>query len=365
MPGEAHPDPADHTPARAAHPVVDAHNHLWGKRDVGEIVRVMDAVGVVSYCDLTANAKIAWVEGGYRLEPGDIDGFFAHCAGPHPSRFYAFTLAGFAKPTSAPLFEDSGRFAAECVELLGRHVAAGARGLKVLKELGLHHRDAAGELIRVDDDRLAPIWDEAGRLGVPVLIHQSDPVGFFEPVTPGNEHYETMLKYPSWSFAEAKFPRKAELIRRRDRLVKRHPRTTFILPHVANFAEDLPYVGGLLDECPNVCIDFSARIDELGRRPEPARELFIRHADRILFGADMPADKPDSERMYRTYFRFLETTDEGFHMPDYDGTFDRRRWRIRGLGLPDDVLAKIYYRNALRIVPGLRDDLAGVIDTDD
>ena len=355
----------EHLPARAALPVVDAHNHLWGSFNTDQIVRVMDAVGVASYCDLTANAKIAWSGGGYALQGGDIREFFTHCAAAHPGRFYAFTLATFARPTGEPLFTDAAAFVTETVDMLREHVSLGARGLKVLKELGLHFRDGGGKLIVVDDDRLAPIWAEAGRLGVPVLIHQSDPVGFFEPVAPANEHYESMKKFPSWSFADPKFPRKAELLRRRDNLVRAHPDTVFILPHVANFAEDLAYVGRLLDENQNVLIDFSARIDELGRQPYSAREFFIRYQDRILFGTDMPADTPESERMYRTYFRFLETYDEGFHMPDYDGTFGRRRWPICGIGLPRDVLAKIYHKNALRIIPHLREDLAGRIDIDD
>ncbi|MCK4600951.1 MAG: amidohydrolase family protein, partial [Phycisphaerae bacterium] len=267
------------------------------------------------------------------------------------------TAATFAAPTDKPLFEDSQKFVDETLELLNRHVKMGARGLKILKELGLHYKDASGKLIRTDDDRLAPIWEEAGKLGIPVLMHQSDPSGFFEPMTPENEHYESLKKYPSWSFADPKFPRKAELLKRRDNLIRRHPKTTFILAHVANFAENLPYVSRLLDENPNVYIDFSARMDELGRQPYTARKLFIRHQDRILFGTDMPA----SVEMYRCHFRFLETFDENFIPPDYDGTFGRYRWKISGIGLPKEVLKKIYHQNALEIIPGLKEDLKNSI----
>jgi len=239
----------------------------------------------------------------------------------------------------------------ETIALLRRHVALGARGLKVLKELGLHYRDGEGNLIAVDDARLAPIWEEAGKLGVPVLIDQSDPAAFFDPITPENEHYETLTKYPSWSFADPRFPRKAELMQRRDNLVRRHRGTTFILAHVANNPENLGYVARLLDENPNANIDFSARLDELGRQPYTAREFMIRYQDRICFGTDMPV----SPEMYRCYFRFLETFDEFFYAPDYDGTFGRHRWPIYGLGLPAEVLRKIYHENALRLVPGLRE----------
>ena len=346
-----------HEPARAAFPVIDAHNHLWGDWNVQAVVQTMDACGVACYCDLTANAHIRWAEGGYVLESGRFEEFVEHAASRHPGRFHGFTMSSFARPADKPLFTDAPAFVAEAVEMLRRHVALGARGLKLTKELGLHFRDGQGRLINVDDERLAPIFAEAAVLSVPVLIHQSDPIGYFEPVTPANEHYDTMRKYPSWSFADAaRFPRKTELIRRRDALLRAHPHTNFILPHVANYPEDLDYVGRLLDENPNVCIDFSARMDELGRQPYSAREFFIRYQDRIVFGTDMPAGVPTSQAMYRCYFRFLETFDEYFFPPDYDATFERRRWPICGLGLPRDVLAKVYYRNALRLIPGLEAD---------
>jgi predicted TIM-barrel fold metal-dependent hydrolase len=345
---------ADRTPPRAAWPVIDAHNHLWGNWDVRRLLDIMDAVGVAGYCDLTANAKLHLAGGGYILEPGDLDAFMRQCAAKCDGRLYGFTMATFAHPIDRPLFRDGSEFAQRTAELLRSHVGQGARGLKLTKELGLHFRDSAGELVRVDDERLGVIWDQAAKLGVPVLMHQSDPVGFFEPVTPDNEHYESLQKYPSWSFADAKFPRKSELLARRNRVLARHPGTVFILPHVANYPENLQAVAALLDSHPNAYIDFSARIDELGRQPYTAREFFIRYQDRILFGTDMPA----SVEMYRCYFRFLETFDEGFFPPDYDGTFGRHRWAICGIGLPKSILAKIYYKNALRVIPGLRKDLA-------
>ena len=345
-------------PTKAAFPVVDAHNHLWAAWDkVDELVRIMNGVGVVSYCDLTANISVTWGEGGYVLGEGDIAQFLRNCAMRYPGWFYGFTTATFARPLGQPLFADATAFVEETVHTLRDHVRRGARGLKILKELGLRYRDARGHLIRVDDERLAPVWEEAGSLGIPVLMHQSDPYGFFQPVIPGNEHYETLKRYPDWAFDGPGYPRKMELLRRRDRVLGNHPRTTFLLPHVANFAENLDYVAGLLDEHPNAYVDFSARLDEMGRQPYSAREFLIRYQDRVYFGTDMPP----SVEMYRCHFRFLETFDEYFVPPDYDGTFGHFRWRIHGLGLPAEVLEKIYYANALKLIPGLAEELGGRI----
>ncbi len=342
---------------KASFPVIDAHNHLWGNWQVEKVVETMDKAGVVSYCDLTGNVRIEFTEGGYRISPGEISDFFENCARRYPGRFYCFTMANLAQPADKPLFEDHNRFVDEFIEALNHDVSLGAKGLKVLKELGLFYRDMSGSLIGCDDPRLFPIWEEAGRLGIPVLIHQADPAGFFEPVTPENEHYDNLKKYHSWSFADPSFPRKIKLLKQRDNLVKQHPGTTFILPHFANYAENIRYVSTLLDENPNVYIDFSARIDELGRQPYSSREFFIKYQDRIIFGTDMPANIADSLEMYRTYFRFLETFDESFYSPDYDGTFDYARWPICGIGLPGEVLKKIYYDNILKIIPSLRSEI--------
>jgi len=350
----------ENIPTRAAFPAIDAHNHLWdGWRAIPKFLRAMNRVGVAMTCDLTSNLRVSctsnlrvsFVKAGYSFSTGDLDSFFTRCADRHPNRFYPFTTATFSRPVSKPLFTDARAFAEETCALLRDHVARGARGLKILKELGLHYRDGRGKLVPVDDERLAPIWEEAGRLGVPVLIHQSDPYGFFQPPGPRNEHTDTLRKYPSWSFSDRRrFPGKWELIRRRDRLVANHPNTRFILPHVANFPEHLDYVDALLAAHPNVAIDFSARLDEVGRQPHRARAFFLHNQDRILFGTDMPP----SEAMYRCHFRFLETFDEFFIPPDYDGTFGRHRWRISGIGLPRAVLKKLYFANILRLIPGLR-----------
>jgi predicted TIM-barrel fold metal-dependent hydrolase len=342
--------------SKPAYPVIDAHNHLWGNWQDGKVIETLDEVGVVSYCDLTGNVRIEFSGGGYQIQPGNINDFFENCSAKYPGRFYCFTMANFATPVQKPLFTSLKNFIDEFIRTLNEHYTLGAKGLKILKELGLHYRDPEGNLISCDDERLFPIWEEAGRLKIPVLIHQADPAGFFEPVTPDNEHYESLKKFPSWSFSDPKFPRKPDLIKRRDNLVKQHPGTTFILPHFGNYAENIRYVSDFLDDNPNAYIDFSARIDELGRQPYSSREFFIKHQDRIIFGTDMPANLDTSVEMYKTYFRFLETYDESFYSPDYDGTFDRSRWPICGIGLPKEVLRKIYHANILKIIPSLKND---------
>lgn len=346
---------------KASFPVIDAHNHLWGNWQVEKVVDTMNKVGVEAYCDLTGNVRIEFFEGGYKINPGDISSFIDNCSSRYPGRFYCFTMANFAQPTDKPLFTDHKHFVRECIEIMNDHVKRGAKGLKILKELGLVYRDTEGKLVNLNDPRLDPVWDEAGRLNIPVLMHQADPSGFFEPVTPANEHYESLKKYSSWSFTDHKFPRKPELLARRNEVIRNHPRTIFILPHFANYPENIQYVSELLNENPNVYIDFSARIDELGRQPYSAREFFIRYSDRIIFGTDMPANIDSSAEMYRTYFRFLETYDESFYAPDYDGTFERARWPVCGIGLPPDVLRKIYYENILTIIPSLKTEIENKI----
>ena len=348
----------EHIPQRAKFPVVDAHNHLWGNVPVKKLIEVMDAMGVVNYCDLTGNYKLTWGEdGGMDIEIREFKQFVTDYAKPHPGRFYAFTTATFAAPSDVPLFTDAGDFVSRTIDTLDEHVAMGARGLKILKTLGLLFRDGNEEIIGVDDPRLSPIWEHAGKLGIPVLMHQSDPAGLHVPPGPDNEHNELLTRFPEWGFYGPEFPTKETILNQRDTLVGRHRNTTFILAHVANYPENLGYVSQLLDENPNVNIDFSARMDELGRQPYSARELFIKFQDQILFGTDMPG----TPEMYRCYFRFLETFDEEFYVPFYDGTFGSHRWGICGIGLEDNVLEKIYNKNALRIIPHLQEDFDSVL----
>jgi predicted TIM-barrel fold metal-dependent hydrolase len=336
-------------PDKARFPVIDAHNHLFADMPARQMTEIMDAVGVRIFVNLTGNCALPFDDKGYTIRRRDLADYKRGWVDAKPGRFAFFTMSEFAKWDDFTIDLDRG-FADRCIATLNDEVRKGAIGLKVTKELGLRFHTPDGTMIAVDDPRLAAIWKRAGELGIPVLIHTSDPVGFFLPLDERNEHLSTLRTYPGWSFHGSHFS-KWELLEQRTRMMAAHPGTTFICPHVANNPEDLEWVATLLETLPNVHIDFSARMDELGRQPYSAREFFIRYQDRIVFGSDMPI----SPEMYRAYFRFLESRDEYFDYPGYMGESDNvTRWKIYGLHLPDEALEKIYNRNAVRIIPGLK-----------
>jgi predicted TIM-barrel fold metal-dependent hydrolase len=311
-------------------PVIDYHNHL-DAQDPVEVLTIMDACGIEHIVNITmkvGDEAIAMIERYRNLDPR------------------RFSTIGWMDWTGADL-PGFDRFVALSLERLERLVDHGIVGFKFWKDLGLTVRDATGNLIRVDDERLAPIFERAGQLNIPIMVHIGDPEAFFLPIDANNERYEELAAHPDWSFYGAQFG-KDELLRQRDRVFQRHPRTTFVGAHIAENSEDLHRVAQMLDVCPNVVVDISARASELGRQPYSARNFFLRYADRILFGADLV---PEIE-MYRLYYRFLETADEYFEYPTHASR--QGRWNIYGLHLPDDVLRKVYRENALRLLPHLR-----------
>lgn len=228
--------------------------------------------------------------------------------------------------------------------------AEGASGLKVFKDLGLAYRNPDGSLIKVDDPRWNLIWEACGELGMPVLIHTADPAAFFLPTNATNERWEELRRHPDWSFYGPAYPSKEELHRQFLNIVSRHPKTRFIGAHMASNAEDLTMVSRWLDEHPNLYVDIAARIAELGRQPYTARKFLMKYSDRVLFGTDGP--RVPERLLY--HWRFMETLDEYFPYAENDFP-PQGFWRIYGLGLPDDVLKKIYFENAERIVPGVKD----------
>jgi predicted TIM-barrel fold metal-dependent hydrolase len=332
-----------HEVRRPKFPVVDAHNHLgaafggeWATRPPDELIATLDEAGVEMVVDLDGgqgdalSAEIEWWQAAY------------------PDRVAVFAGLDYDSWASDPAFGEAE--AHRLRESAGR----GARGLKVWKLLGLRARDPDGRLVGVDDPRLDPVWSTAAEIGLPVVIHIADPIAFFDPLDATNERWEELQAHPDWHFwppqpADAPdapgFPPFDDLLAAFGRLVARHPATTFVGAHVGCAAEDLALVGSMLDACPNLAVDIAARLGELGRQPYTSRAFFLRHADRILFGADMAPD-PD---LYAIHYRFLETFDECF---DYgtEPVPGQGRWQIHGIGLPDDVLRKVYGDNARRIL---------------
>jgi predicted TIM-barrel fold metal-dependent hydrolase len=268
----------------------------------------------------------------------------------HPGRFYTFTEPAYNRfqEPDYPLIQ---------AQLIEQAHQAGARGLKILKTLGLFLREnvTSGALVKVDDKRFDPMWEACGQLGIPVAIHVSDPVAFFTPTDRFNERYEELANHPDWSFYDHDFPSNMELLEARNRVVARHPKTQFLVLHVGNFAEDLENVSQNLERFPNMAVDIAARIGELGRQPRTARKFFDKYQDRILFGTDATphgTEVPQQlfcDQLYEIYFRFLETEDEYF---DYAPARipPQGRWRIYGLGLPDEILRKVYNANAARLL---------------
>ena len=337
---------------RARYPVIDIHTHitessksingvdLAAERNFhatpDELIPVMDRKNIRTMVNLTGGFGSGLTE---TLEKYDKS---------YRDRFYTFT-----EPCYSRFLEpDYPRIQAEAIEQARRE---GARGLKILKTLGLYLRDniTTGKLVKIDDPRFDPMWDVCGQLNMPVAIHISDPIAFFTPTDRFNERYEELNNHPDWSFYGQDFPSNAELIEARNRMMARHPNTRFIVLHVGNFAENLDNVSENLDRFSNMTVDIAARIGELGRQPRAARTFFERHQDRILFGTDATphADNYPQQlfvdQLYDIYYRFLETDDEYF---DYAPAKvpPQGRWRIYGINLPETILLKVYNGNAAR-----------------
>ncbi len=339
---------------RARFPVIDVHTHVTFRAKQsggvsqgeainipappGEILPAMDRRNIRIMVNLTGSA-------GDGLKQA-IQTFQA----PHPDRFLIFTEPSWDRVAEAgyPQWQ---------AEELGRSKSAGARGIKILKTLGLYVREqvTSGPLLPIDDKRFDPMWEACGALGFPVAMHIADPEAFFLPIDRFNERYEELHEHPDWSFHGKDYPSFDSLIEARDRVLARHPKTTFIGLHVGHDSENLARVGAALDKYPNFNVEIGARIGELGRQPRTSRKFFDRYQDRILFGTDAVPGGTDTpqqifgDSMYSIYFRFLETEDEYF---DYAPSRipPQGRWRIYGLGLPEDILRKVYYANAERLI---------------
>jgi hypothetical protein len=326
--GEFHPRSTLTTPVheilRPRFPAIDYHNHL-DAQEPARMLEIMNACGIEHLVNITMKVGDEALRQIDRYHQAD------------PVRFSTIGWMDWSGVESTDFIDVS-------IQRLERLHAHGIVGFKLWKDLGLTVRDSTGKLLRIDDERLAPIFDRAGELGLPVMVHFADPAAFFLPIDAENERYEELAAHPDWGFYGSEFS-KSELLDQRDRVFARHPGTTFVAAHIAENSEDLQRVTAMLDANPNVVVDLSARASELGRQPYSARKFFLRFADRIVFGADLVPEI----KMYRLYYRFLETADEYFEYPTHAS--GQGRWNIYGLDLPDDVLRKVYRENALRLLP--------------
>jgi predicted TIM-barrel fold metal-dependent hydrolase len=342
--------------AKSRYPSIDVHSHLtWtatARKGVStgpeltfnikanDALAVMDRKGVRAMVNLTGGT-------GRGLEAA-ITAFDK----AHPGRFYTC-----AEPSYGDFLDP--RYPQIQADAIEKAAKAGARGLKVLKTLGLflRERTSEGPLVKVDDKRFDPMWEACAAHKLPVFIHVSDPEAFFLPIDCTNERWDELGHHPDWSFHGRDFPSHQELMAARDRVFARHSRTSFVALHVGHDAENLAFVSASLDTIPNMTVELGARIGELGRQPRTARKFFEKHQDRILFGTDA-VPPPDGENypqqvfkdeLYEIYYRFLETEDEYF---DYAPAPvpPQGRWRIYGIGLPDAILRKVYAENAVRVM---------------
>jgi predicted TIM-barrel fold metal-dependent hydrolase len=324
----------EHHPTRARFPFVDVHAHQRNPSSgrVDTLVADMDAMNMAVMVNLsggTGEALATTVKNMKALYP-DRFAVFANID------FSSFTEADFGKRAAAQLEKD---------------VANGAQGLKIFKNLGMFLRDADGSLVPADDARLDPIWEKCAELGIPVLIHVGEPSPFFEPHDRHNERWFELKQFPRRKRPPEEFGTWEEMMGHQHDLFRKHPRTTFINAHLGWMGNDLGRLGELMDEIPNMYTEIGAVLAELGRQPRFARDWLIRYQDRVLFGKD--AWNPVE---YHVYFRTLETTDE------YIKYYRKRHahWRMYGLDLPDDVLRKLYYENALGLIPGLNRSVFGI-----
>jgi predicted TIM-barrel fold metal-dependent hydrolase len=320
---------AEHKVPKAKFPVVDIHSHQptpITPEQFDKVVQGMDANNLRVLINLS---------GGYgdRLRQG-LD---AIAKSPHKDRMVLFANVNF-EGVGTPGW--SQKAAAQ----LEGDIKAGARGLKIFKDLGLRIRKADGSRLKVDDPDLDPVWDVCGRLGVPVLIHTAEPQEFFEPIDVKNERWLELALFKDRRYPAGEFPRFEELLAERDRMFRKHPKTTYIGAHFAYRGNDLVKAQEMLDTMPNVHLEVAAILAELGRQPKAAHDFFVKNQNRVLFGKD--SFQPDE---YPYYWRTFETGDEYFdYYRDYHAF-----WKLYGMSLPDEVLKKLYYKNALALVPGL------------
>ena len=338
----------EHLVTRAKYPFIDVHNHQFGMpdQDLSVLTAEMNKLNMAVMVNLSGRGfrRVEEADGStrYALRESDyLAGAVTNATTNAPGRFVVFTnidLFGIDEPG----------WSERTVRQLAADVGNGANGLKIYKNLGLTAKDGKGERIPVNDPRLDPIWAKCGELGIPVLIHTGEPAPFWMDKDGNNERLLELIEKPDRYRDPEIYPTWEEVMGEQHDIFRQHPGTNFINAHLGWMGTDLASLGALMDELPNMYTEIGAVLAELGRQPRFARDWLIRYQDRVMFGKD--SWRPEE---YHVYFQVLETADDYF---DY---YRRRHafWKMYGLDLPDDVLRKLYYKNALRVVPGIDSSL--------
>lgn len=319
----------EHKLTRAKYPFIDVHNHQFSmaSQNLKQLVAEMDKLNMAVMVNLSGRG---------RGSTEHLERSLENVKNTEPRRFIVFTNMDFA-PIDDPQWQQ------RMLRQLEDDVRKGANGLKIYKSLGMVTLDSKGQRIHIDDPRIDPIWAKCGELGIPVLIHAADPKQFWQPIDENNERWLELKTHPGRKRENADVSWET-LIAEQHNVFRKHPKTRFINAHLGWFGNDLKKLGELMEKFPNMYTEIGAVIAELGRQPRAAREFLIRYQDRVMFGKDSWVPEE-----YQTYFRVLETADEYFPYHKRYHAF----WRMYGLDLPDEVLKKIYYKNALRVIPNI------------
>lgn len=348
---------------RAKFPVIDMHTHvnavytrnpIPGEPLQGTPVQRIDQI--VSWMDAINMKRMVNLTGGFGPE---LDRTMKYMVNRHPGRFVTCTIPNYKK------LNDPG-YPQWQAEELARAKKQGAVGLKISKTLGMYLRESGfrdterepqqtGPLVKIDDERFFPLWKAAGELNMPVFIHISDVDGFWRPFDKKNERWEELLRHPEVHYYGTDVPPKEELHAARNRVIKAHPNTHFVLLHVGTHPENLDDVTNVLNAHPNTTVEISASLNDLGRQPKRARRFIEEFQDRVMYGTDASPNGLNAPQqylepeMFQCYFRWLETLDEYFDYSPADFP-PQGYWKIYGIGLPDDILKKVYHNNAARVM---------------
>jgi predicted TIM-barrel fold metal-dependent hydrolase len=312
---------------RAKFPFIDVHNHQWnmGSENLDGLIKDMDKMQMAVMVNLSGGSG------------SELQQKIKNVKDHYPKRFIVFANINF-DGVGEPGWTE------KAVKQLEQDVRSGANGLKIFKNLGFSVKDNKGVRVTIDDPRLDAIWEKCGELKIPVLIHTADPKPFWDPLDERNERWLELVTHPGRKRSETDPAPWETLIEEQHRMFSKHRKTIFIAAHFGWYANDLAHLSKLMDAMPNIYVEFGAVIAELGRQPRMAKQFFEKYQDRILFGKDswQPSE-------YTTYFRVLETEDEYFPYHKKYHAF----WPMYGMGLSDNVLKKVYYKNALKIIPNI------------